>query len=314
MDEQAVALPGQLLVDANQGFRRRPLQKRLGRRVKGRAQEIVGGRVANVELDRGIERSHIDEVRLAEVALFIRRSRGQGLALQILERTQRLDAESGAVLAIDGAAFEDHAGGIHLGRAACRITFEDQLFAFVKAVIGKFEDILGNLLERVVAEPFDERPQLPVLFQDVEDVMVPAVLADQPRPAGGGRLRPGYRCALVSRGTEGELVILRLHLDAVRGRAVDHQRVAEAAQFQAELSTRRVEEDLPIALDQVHVLAVGGVAAGQAAGDLRRDGRRLVDFGRRLAAANRQHLGQGHVGNVIGDRVDKVLGSNHGHA
>ena len=91
MDQQAVALLLQLLVDADQRLRRGPLQVRLRGRVERRAQEVVVGRVADVELDRRVERGEVDQVGLAELALLLRRLRGEGLLAQLVDRPQRLD-------------------------------------------------------------------------------------------------------------------------------------------------------------------------------------------------------------------------------
>ena len=66
MDEQAKTLVGQFLVNAHQGFRGRFLQEGPCRGVERRSQEIVGGRIADVELDSLVQLGYIDQVGLLE--------------------------------------------------------------------------------------------------------------------------------------------------------------------------------------------------------------------------------------------------------
>ena len=60
----------QLPMGAQQRFRRGALHKCARLRIDRSAQEIVGRGVANIELDRGIERREIDQIRLAKIAGF----------------------------------------------------------------------------------------------------------------------------------------------------------------------------------------------------------------------------------------------------
>src|SRR5262245_50759245 len=57
-------------MDAHERFGGRSLQVRSGARVDRRAQEVVGGRVANVELDRGVELRELDQVDVAKLSGF----------------------------------------------------------------------------------------------------------------------------------------------------------------------------------------------------------------------------------------------------
>ena len=102
---------------------------------------------------------------------------------QLVDRAHRLDAElRRAFFGADPAALEDDAGGLDPGRDAGRVALEDQLLAVVEAALREREHVLGHFLERVELEPLDQRAQPAVALEDVEDVVVPAVLADQPAP------------------------------------------------------------------------------------------------------------------------------------
>ena len=63
---------------AQQGFGGGALHEGARLRVDGRAEKIVGGGVANVELDGGVELGEFDEIGLAKVAGFDRRLGGEG--------------------------------------------------------------------------------------------------------------------------------------------------------------------------------------------------------------------------------------------
>ena len=72
------------------------------------------------------------------------------------------------------------------GRAAARVAGEAQLLVGVQAGRGKAEHVGRDLLQRVRREPLDERVQPAVALEDEEGVVVPAVLADEAGPRGGG--------------------------------------------------------------------------------------------------------------------------------
>jgi hypothetical protein len=72
----------------------------------------------------------------------------------------------------------------------------------------QLEDVLRLLLQRVQLVPLDQRVQLARALEDVQGVVVPAVLADQAEPAGRRRLRPAVRDALERRLAELQPVAL----------------------------------------------------------------------------------------------------------
>ena len=82
-------------------------------------------------------------------------------------------------------ALERHFGGDNLRAVAGSIAGELQPLAVIQAIVGKLELILADFLERVVVEPLDQGPEPAVILEDVEDVVVPAVLADETLPLVG---------------------------------------------------------------------------------------------------------------------------------
>ena len=78
VDEQAVAKRLKFVENADESFGGGTLHKGAGLGVDGRAEEVVGRGVANVEMEGRIERGEFDEVRLAEWTGFGGRMRGEG--------------------------------------------------------------------------------------------------------------------------------------------------------------------------------------------------------------------------------------------
>jgi hypothetical protein len=67
VNQQAIALARERAVDAHERFGGGSLQVCGGARVDGRAEEVVRGRVANVELDRRIELRELDQIDIAKL-------------------------------------------------------------------------------------------------------------------------------------------------------------------------------------------------------------------------------------------------------
>ena len=72
-----------------------------------------------------VELRQIDQVRLAEVALLLRRLGGERLLAQLGHGRDRLDLERRAVLAVELAALEDDAGRLDLRGPAGLVARED---------------------------------------------------------------------------------------------------------------------------------------------------------------------------------------------
>jgi len=79
---------------AKQRFPRWPLKKAAGLGVDRRAQKIVCGGVADIDLDRGIEPDQIDQIGFEECPVLEWRLRLERICAQFLHRTQRRDAET----------------------------------------------------------------------------------------------------------------------------------------------------------------------------------------------------------------------------
>ena len=62
VDDEAVAQSVEFAVGAEQGFGGGTLEEGSGLRVDGRAEEVVGGGVANVELQVGVDAGEFDEI------------------------------------------------------------------------------------------------------------------------------------------------------------------------------------------------------------------------------------------------------------
>ena len=131
MDQQAIALIGQLLVHADQSLGGGTLQKGFGRLVERRAQEVVGRRVADVELDRIIKLHQLHKIRFGERAALRRRRGGERFAADFGDGATRLDPKGAAVLAVEMATLEDHVGRLHLRGLAGLVAREDQFLAMI---------------------------------------------------------------------------------------------------------------------------------------------------------------------------------------
>ncbi len=102
-----------------------------------------------------------------------------------VERAHWLDLEGLSVLSVQAAAGEDHACGLGVLDLAAIVAVEDDFLADVETVIGKSKVIGAFFFEGIVEEPFDQCVKLAVLFEDVEDVVIPSIFADQVVPASG---------------------------------------------------------------------------------------------------------------------------------
>src|SRR6185436_20799295 len=93
VDQQAIAPTRERVVDAHQRFGSGALQVCGRARVDRRAQEVVGSRVANVELDRRIELRELDQIDTAKLTGFGRRLRCECLRAKLRYWPLRRDAE-----------------------------------------------------------------------------------------------------------------------------------------------------------------------------------------------------------------------------
>src|SRR5271154_878469 len=103
-------------MSAQQGLRRRALQKRARLRVNRSAKEIIRRSVANIELDRGIERRKFDQIRLTKISYLRRGMIGQCLASQCFQILDRRNAKNPAGNVADRASLEYDAADLNLRR------------------------------------------------------------------------------------------------------------------------------------------------------------------------------------------------------
>src|SRR5260370_30306362 len=140
---------------AYQRFRGGPLHEcpRFG--IEDGTHEIVGGSVADIELDSGIERRQLHKIRLAEIAGLLGRLGSHRPAAQRIDWFERLDVSAGLALVRDlsprenYAATQDGLGGTAISPAA-----ERQRFAVIQAPTRKTENVRRDFLQRVVVLPF----------------------------------------------------------------------------------------------------------------------------------------------------------------
>ena len=95
VDDQTVSLSLEFAMGAKQCLLRWPLKEGACLGVDGRAQKIVRGRVADVELDRGIEVDQLHQIGFEESSLLRRWLCHERFCPQLLHRTQRRDTETG---------------------------------------------------------------------------------------------------------------------------------------------------------------------------------------------------------------------------
>src|SRR6266851_2408500 len=100
VDEQGVAQRLESKQCAQQSVSGGALEKGAGLRVDRRAEEIVGGGVANIEMNAGVEGRQVYEVGVPELPILVRRRGGQRFLAKVFYRARELDAED---LALFGA-------------------------------------------------------------------------------------------------------------------------------------------------------------------------------------------------------------------
>jgi hypothetical protein len=100
-------------MDAHERFGGGSLQVRGRARVYRRAQEVVGGRVADVELDGGIELGELEQIRAAKPARLGWRPRGERLGAQLRYRPLRRDAKDAVAADALGQLCTEGGSGHH---------------------------------------------------------------------------------------------------------------------------------------------------------------------------------------------------------
>src|SRR5580658_1340837 len=93
MDDQPVSLSLEFAMGAKQGFRRRPLKKGPRLRIYGRTQEIIGGGIADVELDGWVEFHQFDKIGFEKGPFLARRLRSERLCTQFFHGMDGGDPE-----------------------------------------------------------------------------------------------------------------------------------------------------------------------------------------------------------------------------
>ncbi len=133
MNQQSIAKLPQTVMSAHQGFGGGPLHEGSGLLVHGAAQEIIGGGVADIELNSRIQRCEFHKVRGAGGAVFFRRLLAESGLAQLIHRLAWLDAENIAIFGADSTALEDDFANLYLGGDAILVAREHEIFAVVQS-------------------------------------------------------------------------------------------------------------------------------------------------------------------------------------
>src|SRR5262249_22807347 len=141
-----------------------------------------------------------------------------------------------------------------LRRPALVVACEDQLLAVIESEVREREDALRLLRERIEEDPLDEAVELAVLLEDVQRVVVPAVLADQAVPALGGRWRLRHIDPAIAFVVYLQGATLWGQLRAVAEGVVGEVGVSELAYLRAQPAASGIEPDATGAFVQVEVL------------------------------------------------------------
>src|SRR5262249_26241283 len=121
VDQETEAILRQRSVSTQQRKGRRALQEGAGRRVTRHSQEVVGGRVTNVEPDGRVKLDQLDQVGLAKLARLVRRPGQSDEGADLGDGSTRLDTKGLPSLAVEPATPEHDARGLNLCRGAARV-------------------------------------------------------------------------------------------------------------------------------------------------------------------------------------------------
>ena len=165
-------------------------------------------------MDAGIQRRELRQrLRPERLRLHGRRC-GQRFAAQDLDWLHRGDAEDASIFADPRPPPKaDSRCRGHGGSSAC-VPREFDALTRIQTAARECIDVGRDLGERVIEEPLDECVQSTLTFEDVQHIVIPAILADQSAPA--------WRCVIGkhdTRRTARERVIVHVQLIAVEPEA-----------------------------------------------------------------------------------------------
>ena len=193
VQDQAIAILAQLGVNPHHRLRRRPLQERPRLVVQLNPHEIVRGRVANIQPDRGIQLRHFHEVRLPELAGLDRRGRRQRPLPQLSGRQQRLDPEHPSFFDVKETPPVGPVADLHLSAPPRRVPFETHSGGFAPQRRISQQPVRIRRLPRpqwiggVAGEPclvafisINNQFELPVPLPDQQPLRAGLIHSDQP--------------------------------------------------------------------------------------------------------------------------------------
>ena len=178
INQQAKAHFTQPLHHPAESFCCRTLHKSPRLAVKLRLHEIIGASVTDIEFYRRVDRGEIDEF-WCEKRFRNRRPGLLCLAAQLLDSSLGSDGKRLPILRPDSPALKTNACRNRFRNPAIITAFEDDIFAVVQAIIREGIHVFCQSPEGIQIKPLDQRVQACAVFEDIQCVVIPAVLTDQ---------------------------------------------------------------------------------------------------------------------------------------
>ena len=123
-------------------------------------------------MNRGIEGSKVNQVRVEKRARFMRRLGRKSLLRQFAERPLGANVKDATFDRAEGTAFEDDSADFDLSGLAGGVACKNGLLSIVEAGVGEVEDVGSNFGKRIEVEPLNERGELAVFFKNVQFLIV----------------------------------------------------------------------------------------------------------------------------------------------
>src|SRR5262245_21510081 len=134
----------------------RTLKKRPRLRVHRRADEVVRRGIANIELDGGIERRELHQIRRAMRSRFNRRLGRQCLGAKLGHGAHRRQSDRLSILALDWSSWEHNTADPYFSRVAVGTTLECEPLPVIEPGRRELELRYADLSERIIEEPLDQ--------------------------------------------------------------------------------------------------------------------------------------------------------------
>src|SRR6476646_6676509 len=213
VDGEAVALGAEGIVDALHGEGGRALEEGPGLLVERKAHEVAAGCVPYVENERRVDRFQFDKVGWL-LALFRWRLGGERVAAKVGHLADNCPDLREGLLA-DVAPLEDDSVEADCGCAAVLSAQESNAFLGIKAggLAGERPMVGVDDAHLLPVGPFYPQPRFAVFFEDSNELVVPAIFADDGFQGGRGVWRNAGVVPVVTRAVETDPLPSRVSLD-----------------------------------------------------------------------------------------------------